>query len=355
MTAPVTERRSPARPIGGRPGDTGVRPTSSVIPAFRRGTPYSGSRADGPAPAIATPWVTAPRVEAAAQLDDVAPVRDADPTGPVAVTSDDAATSTAGGGASRHHGAHEAAHGLGTAHPHGHHPGAHEGQASRAEAAVRSARSAVPFVVLIAGMLSGGVVLSLVLQTQVAVNAFEAQSVDRQLTSLRLRESALRSEIVARDSPAAIADQALRQGLVPANAGGVLNVGTSTLKRSAVAGGTQAWAAAPAGTGDSVLLSSGTEGRPTPKPSPAAVAPGTDLPGVAGSAPTPGTTAPGASPTPAPARTGAPGGFAPIAGFAPATGAATGTSGTAGAVAVPPAGTSGLAADDPRRSEARLG
>lgn len=73
-----------------------------------------------------------------------------------------------------------------------------------------------PFVVLVAFLLAGGLVLVLLVNTWLAQGSFEMQQLQRQKVSLDVRAQAVSQHIADESAPHALAARAAAMGLVPA-------------------------------------------------------------------------------------------------------------------------------------------
>ena len=73
-----------------------------------------------------------------------------------------------------------------------------------------------PYVLLSLGVVVGGLIALLVLNTVVSQDAFTVHELERRTAALREQEQQLRREVAALEAPAALAAQATKLGLVPA-------------------------------------------------------------------------------------------------------------------------------------------
>lgn len=87
----------------------------------------------------------------------------------------------------------------------------------RRAAARRPARPVpqMPFIFLVVGLLGGGLVCLLVLNTILASGAFQLTSLQQANTSLAQHAQALQQQIAQEESPGSIDVQARRLGMVP--------------------------------------------------------------------------------------------------------------------------------------------
>lgn len=74
----------------------------------------------------------------------------------------------------------------------------------------------MPFVFLVVGLLGGGLVCLLVLNTVLASGSFQLTSLQQANTSLAQRQQELQQQIAEDESPGKIATEARRLGMVPA-------------------------------------------------------------------------------------------------------------------------------------------
>lgn len=74
----------------------------------------------------------------------------------------------------------------------------------------------MPFVFLIVGLLGGGLISLLLLNTVLAQDAFAAHALRQRTTVLEQREQALRQEVARAEAPDALAEKARALGMVPA-------------------------------------------------------------------------------------------------------------------------------------------
>jgi hypothetical protein len=73
----------------------------------------------------------------------------------------------------------------------------------------------MPFIFLVVGLLGGGLVCLLVLNTILASGAFQLTSLQQADTGLAQREETLQQQIAQEESPGAIATEARKLGMVP--------------------------------------------------------------------------------------------------------------------------------------------
>jgi Septum formation initiator len=82
-------------------------------------------------------------------------------------------------------------------------------------AASRLRAPRTPFVFLLVGLLSGGLICLLVLNTVLAAGTFQITSLQQSNAGLARQQQALRQQIANSESPATIARRARRLGMVP--------------------------------------------------------------------------------------------------------------------------------------------
>jgi hypothetical protein len=80
---------------------------------------------------------------------------------------------------------------------------------------LRARPARMPFVLLVVGLLAGGLIALLMLNTKLAENSFRLQNMQRQSAQLADREQALRQEVAVNESPQRLAELARRLGMVP--------------------------------------------------------------------------------------------------------------------------------------------
>lgn len=73
-----------------------------------------------------------------------------------------------------------------------------------------------PFVVLVVGLLSAGLVALLYLNTAIAENSFRMHDLQQRTAALNLQEQQLQREIDDLEAPGALAAKARKMGMVPA-------------------------------------------------------------------------------------------------------------------------------------------
>lgn len=86
--------------------------------------------------------------------------------------------------------------------------------ATRPPRNVRAPRA--PFVMLVVGLLGGGLVSLLLLNTVLAQDAFTLHALRQRTTALEEREQALRQEVARAEAPGTLARKARDLGMVPA-------------------------------------------------------------------------------------------------------------------------------------------
>ena len=74
----------------------------------------------------------------------------------------------------------------------------------------------LPFILLVAGLLTGGLVLLLMLNTMAAQDAFKVRDLTNRLAQLQAQRQALALSVASQDEPATLAARAHALGLVPA-------------------------------------------------------------------------------------------------------------------------------------------
>ena len=78
-----------------------------------------------------------------------------------------------------------------------------------------SAARRPPFVVLVVGLLSGGLICLLLLNTVLAAGAFQMTSLQQASAPLARQQQELQQEVAYAESPGAIAQGARKLGMVP--------------------------------------------------------------------------------------------------------------------------------------------
>ncbi len=73
----------------------------------------------------------------------------------------------------------------------------------------------MPFVFLVVGLLGGGLVCLLVLNTILASGAFQLTSLQQANTTLAQREEMLQQQVAEDEAPATISAEARKLGMVP--------------------------------------------------------------------------------------------------------------------------------------------
>jgi cell division protein FtsB len=73
----------------------------------------------------------------------------------------------------------------------------------------------MPFIFLVVGLLGGGLVCLLVLNTILASGSFQLTSLQQANTSLAQRQQMLQQQIAEEESPGALATEARKLGMVP--------------------------------------------------------------------------------------------------------------------------------------------
>jgi hypothetical protein len=88
---------------------------------------------------------------------------------------------------------------------------------ARAErpAASRQGAPRTPFIFLLVGLLSGGLICLLVLNTVLAAGAFQITSLQQSNAGLARQQQSLRQQIADSESPGTIARRAKQLGMVP--------------------------------------------------------------------------------------------------------------------------------------------
>jgi hypothetical protein len=95
-----------------------------------------------------------------------------------------------------------------------------EPRALRAVSPPRTGRrpARAPFVLLVCGLLVGGLLLVLLINTWLAQGSFEARQLQQQQVSLQISAQALQQELAAQSAPGNLAAVAAAMGMVPAPA-----------------------------------------------------------------------------------------------------------------------------------------
>lgn len=82
-----------------------------------------------------------------------------------------------------------------------------------------------PFVLLVVGLLGGGLVSLLLLNTVLAQDAFALHALRKQTATLEEREQALRQEVARAEAPQTLARKARALGMVPASGSAFIDTG----------------------------------------------------------------------------------------------------------------------------------
>ncbi|HUK71516.1 MAG TPA: hypothetical protein VLW50_22585 [Streptosporangiaceae bacterium] len=145
------------------------------------------------------------------------------PTGPAQLTSPAHPTGPTRAPGARPHGGSAVTSGL-------------QLHASAAQGTVRiRAGRRQPFVFLVVGLLSGGLVCLLLLNTVLAAGAFQTMSLQQSNATLARQQQELQQEVAEAESPSAIAQRARQLGMVPVSQPRFVN-----LKSGRIYGGTPA-------------------------------------------------------------------------------------------------------------------
>ncbi|WP_189236656.1 hypothetical protein [Planomonospora parontospora] len=103
-------------------------------------------------------------------------------------------------------------------------PAAQGAQAAAAQAGSPPGRAPrAPFVLLVVGLLCGGLVTLLLLNTVLAQNAIRESDLRRELHQLSLQKQKQKSENMQLEMPRQVADAADRQGMVPDDSARVID------------------------------------------------------------------------------------------------------------------------------------
>ncbi len=86
-----------------------------------------------------------------------------------------------------------------------------------------------PFLLILAGVLAGGLVLLLMLQTAVQEQSFEVRQLQTKATELGYKQAQLEAEVQQKSTPAEIARQASSLGMVPNPYGVYIDVRTGSV------------------------------------------------------------------------------------------------------------------------------
>lgn len=86
-----------------------------------------------------------------------------------------------------------------------------------------------PFLLILAGVLAGGLVLLLMLQTSVQEQSFEVRQLQLKATELGYKQAQLEAEVQQKSTPAEIARQASGLGMVPNPYGVYIDVRTGSV------------------------------------------------------------------------------------------------------------------------------
>ena len=87
----------------------------------------------------------------------------------------------------------------------------------------------VPFLLILAGVLAGGLVVLLMLQTAVQEQSFDVRRLQNQATELAYQQAQLEAEVQQKSTPAEIARQATTLGMVPNPYSVFIDVRTGTV------------------------------------------------------------------------------------------------------------------------------
>jgi cell division protein FtsL len=87
----------------------------------------------------------------------------------------------------------------------------------------------VPFLLILAGVLAGGLVVLLMLQTAVQEQSFEVRQLQTKATELAYQQAQLEAEVQQKSTPAEIARQATTLGMVPNPYSVFIDVRTGTV------------------------------------------------------------------------------------------------------------------------------
>lgn len=104
--------------------------------------------------------------------------------------------------------------------------------------APRPART--PFVLLVLGVLTGGLLALLVLNTTLAQNTFRLQQLQQRAATLTQQEQALRQQVAADESPQHLAERARALGMVPSENPAFLDTRNGAILGQPVPGGSAA-------------------------------------------------------------------------------------------------------------------
>lgn len=105
--------------------------------------------------------------------------------------------------------------------------------AARPSQSTRAPRA--PFMLLVVGLLGGGLVSLLLLNTVLAEDAFALHALRKRTATLEQREQALRQDVARAEAPHALADKARALGMVPARGSAFVDVGRGKIVGSAQA------------------------------------------------------------------------------------------------------------------------
>jgi cell division protein FtsB len=87
----------------------------------------------------------------------------------------------------------------------------------------------MPFIFLVVGLLGGGLVCLLVLNTILASGAFQLTSLQQSNTNLAQRAETLQQQIAQEESPGVIAAEARELGMVPVRQPHFINLKTGRI------------------------------------------------------------------------------------------------------------------------------
>jgi len=90
----------------------------------------------------------------------------------------------------------------------------------------------MPFVLLMLGVLGGGLVGLLLLNSAAAADSFAQERLRQENAALTVREQELGRQVAAMEAPGALAAQARKRGLVPSGEPGFLIVGPDGSSRA---------------------------------------------------------------------------------------------------------------------------
>jgi hypothetical protein len=113
-------------------------------------------------------------------------------------------------------------------------PGVKTASAARARTVAHLPR--MPFILLVLGLLGGGLICLLVINTTLGASSFEIDKLQQTVNSQSLQAQLLEQQIAAEEAPAQIAREACRLGMLPQQRLEFLDLRTHRVYRQAAEG-----------------------------------------------------------------------------------------------------------------------